>query len=175
MKTLVILMILAVASFNLCREPKAAGTRVKEVTTATSTITSDSTNDYFAIIRSTSQEWVAGIRGGGRGTDYSFRLEINTDKELQFDTVWMKNRAYPLFVTKDKPGDPSQPGVFSKGDVIVLTASDVEYEQAQSQGYIEQAPPQRFEGDALIGFRVNGNRMYLNIQEVEVLEPSYRP
>jgi len=175
MKTLTILIILLVASSDSCREPKAAGTRVKEVMTASSTITLDSTNGYFAMIRSTSQEWVAGIRGGGRGTDYFFKLEITTDQELLFDTVWMKNRAYPLFVTKDKPGDPSQPGVFSKGDVIVLTASDVEYEQDQSQGYFEQSPPQRFEGDALIGFRVNGNRMFFIIQEIEVLEPSYRP
>jgi hypothetical protein len=175
MKTILVLIILSVASSNSCREPQAAGTETKEDTAAAYKNAPASTNDYFTLIRATSQEWVAGIRGGGRGTDYSFRLEITTDKELQFDTVWMKNRAYPLFVTKDKPGDPSQPGVFSKGDVIVLSASGVEYEQAQSQGYIEQEPPQRFDGEALVGFRVDGNRMFFVIQEIEVLEPSYRP
>ena len=168
-------MILSVASSNSCRESKSARTQSKEVANATSTITSDSTNGYFTMIRSTSQEWVAGIRGGGRGTDYFFKLEITTDQDLQFDTVWMKNRAYALFATKEKPGGSSQPIVFSKGDVIVLSASEVHYEQAQSQGFIEQGPPQSFAGDALIGFRVNGSRMYFSIQEIELLDPSYRP
>jgi hypothetical protein len=175
MKTLTILIILFVASSDSCREPKATGARVKEVTTATSIITLDPTNGYFTMIRATSQEWVAGIRGGGRGTDYSFKLEIATDQDLQFDTVWMNNRAYALFATKEKPGGSSQPIVFSKGDVIVLSASEVHYEQAQSQGFIEQDPPQSFAGDALIGFRVNGSRMYFSVQEIELLDPSYRP
>lgn len=175
MKTLVILIILSIASSNSCREPKAAKTQSKEVMTTTFSVMADSTNGYFRIVRSTSQEWVAGIRGGGKGTDYFFKVEITTDDDLHFDTVWMKNRAYALFATKEKPGISSQPIVFSKGDVIVLSASEVHYENEQSQGFIEQDPPQSIAGDALIGFRVNGNSMYFNIQEIEVLEPSYRP
>lgn len=51
-------------------------------------------SDAFTLLEATSQDWTAGVQGGGKGTEYYFKVHIATSRELQFDSAWINNGWY---------------------------------------------------------------------------------
>jgi hypothetical protein len=102
--------------------------------------------------------WVAGVKGGGKGSDYSLRL-ISIDHKLSFDSLWVNNRGLSL---KEKDWS---------GDTITLTAS-----YFKSPRHIPEAEtaPIPHEGEALISYTQNNKTHYLEVPKIELKDVPLR-
>lgn len=109
----------------------------------------------FSILEATAENWQAGIQEGGSGTDYRFATLIHTDKDLQFDSVWIaeKKISLPLSVGRLRGPVSSAPVRFSTGDTVLLVASVLSSEMPKLT-----SAPKAFKGDALISFRAAGKK-----------------
>lgn len=85
----------------------------------------DATHKSFTVLEATYENWHAGRKEGGSGTDYRFLTVINTDKELRFDSIWIQQQQINLPLSLGRLRGPvsNQPVTFQKGDTILLTAS----------------------------------------------------
>lgn len=123
-------------------------------------------DNSFTLVRATSQSWTAGIPSGGSGTEYYFDIKINSAKEITFDSAWINNKSFPIFLSKANQGVSSDPVKFVKGDNITLRVSDI----TNSTKVTSSAkPPVAYTGAALIGYKVNGKQVYYIIKEIEKL------
>lgn len=55
---------------------------------------------HLALIKATSQQWTAGIKGGGSGTEYTFVVEVQTTEVLSFGEVILDGQPYTPTVLK---------------------------------------------------------------------------
>jgi len=137
--------------------------------------------DGFLMLSSTFQNWAGGAAGSGTGTYYNFNMVIKTNKELQFDSVWIKDQALTLKV-KRKPFQEKKP--FAKNDTVTIGAEIhkpgrmkemTREKDGQPKGgnrIKEEAlrktpPPFAFKGMALIKYRLDGVVKY---KEIEVMK-----
>ena len=128
---------------------------------------------YFTILDATVETWQAGRQDGGSGTDYRFATFIQTDKELQFDSVWIAEKSLRLPLTVGRLHGPvsSKPVRFSKGDTVLLVASFSSLEAAPKT----TPAPEEFKGDALISFQADGKKQYETIPVITKKEGLPRP
>jgi hypothetical protein len=127
--------------------------------------------EHISVLSATSQSWVAGIPSGGSGTEYYFNTVIHTNRKLVFDTAWIANRAFGLFVSNNSKSISSKPVTYSKGDTIMLRISDLKNKGTQKQSN----PPVKLEGAALIRFTADGEKEYYTVKEIKRLEGENRP
>jgi len=121
-------------------------------------------DDSFTLLHASSESWTAGIPSGGSGTEYYFEVKINSLKEITFDSVWINNKSYPIFLSKETKAISSDPVKFVKGDSITLRVSDLT-NSANPASPVK--PPVAYTGAALIGYKANGKQMYFIIKEIE--------
>lgn len=121
------------------------------------------TNDSFTLLSATSQSWTAGIPSGGSGTEYYFNVKIKTSHQLLFDSAWINNNAFKIFLSKDKTPVSSEPITFSKGDSITLRVSELINPNAKTT---KSNPPISFTGAALLSYRVKDKPAYFIIKEI---------
>ncbi len=120
-------------------------------------------NDSFMLLDASSQNWTAGTPGGGSGTEYYFNVKISTAKQLQFDSAWIDNKSFPIFLSKDQSGISSKPITFSNGDTITLRASALVNPNIKSS---TSKPPINYTGAALISYKVKDKLAYYIIKEI---------
>ena len=132
---------------------------------------SEEKKEYFKLLSSTYESWVAGIPNGGSGTEYYFKTAINTGEKIQFDSLWLRNKSFSIFITKGSKSISDKPITFSKGDTIILRVSDLQTTHVLK----ETKPPVNFEGAALIGYSVNGKREYYTVREMKKQNTTNRP
>ena len=126
-------------------------------------------DNSFTLIRASSQSWTAGIPSGGSGTEYYFDVKINSSKGITFDSAWINNKSFPLFLSKQNSGNSgvsSDPVTFVKGDSITLRVSDITH---SSKVTASAKPPVTYTGAALIGYKVNGKQFYYSVKEIKKL------
>jgi hypothetical protein len=112
-------------------------------------------------LEATSQNWTAGVAGGGSGTEYYFKVQITSSRQLKFDSAWINSKAYPVFLSKNKPAVSSAPVTFENGDTITLRVSDLANHQVN-----DSKPPIDFNGAALIGYSLDNKPDYFVIREI---------
>lgn len=120
--------------------------------------------DYFTLLSATSQSWTAGIPSGGSGIDYYFKVKINTEEKLLFDSAWINNRAFEIFISKETNSISSEPIKYGNGDIIILRVSDIKNKNTKTAN---SNPPQKFEGAALISYTAKDKREYFIIKEIK--------
>jgi hypothetical protein len=123
-------------------------------------------DNSFTLQRATSQSWTAGIPSGGSGTEYYFDIKITSSKEILFDSVWINNKSFPIFLSRADQGVSSDPVKFVNGDNITLRVSDI---TNSSKVTSPTKPPVANTGAALVGYKVNGKQVYYIIKEIEKL------
>lgn len=85
----------------------------------------DASHPSFNVIEATYEEWHAGRKDGGSGTDYQLIAVIKSDHKLEFDSIWIQQKGItlPLAVGRMRGPVSNQPVTFQKGDTILLVAS----------------------------------------------------
>ncbi len=128
--------------------------------------------DFFTLLSATSQSSTAGIPSGGSGTEYYFKVKINSTDNIKFDSAWINNKRFEIFISKETVGISSEPIKFSKGDIITLRVSDIRNQNIKTENL---KPPLNFEGTALIGYTINDKRQYFIIKEIKKQSTPNRP
>jgi hypothetical protein len=130
-----------------------------------------SKSDAFSLLEATSQNWTAGIPSGGSGTEYYFTVKINTADRVTFDSAWIHDKAFGLFISKNVTSVSQEPVQFSKGDTITLRVTDLVNQNVTT---VNSKPPFSFEGAALISYKVKDKQFYYLIKEITRLPPLNR-
>jgi hypothetical protein len=120
--------------------------------------------DYFTLLSATSQSWTSGIAGGGSGTEYYFKIKVNTADKLLFDSAWVNNKAFQVFISKETKSISNEPIKYGNGDVISIRISDI---KNQNIKITNSNTIPKFEGAALISFTVNDKIEYFIIKEIK--------
>lgn len=122
----------------------------------------------LTIIKATSQSWVAGIKNGGKGTNYLITCIANAPSDkLKVQKLWIGNTFFEVKAVRSLDTYPEE--TFSAGDTIFIQAS-----RFVSPG--EPAPektepvPFKYKGEGLIGYRCGKKMKYSSIPKIEVLE-----
>jgi hypothetical protein len=112
------------------------------------------------------EEWTAGVKDGGRGTEYYFKLNVATSDKVQFDSAWIGGKVFASYVAHKGMGKPvtTQPVTFKKGDDITLRVSDLQLPSAPMA--TTAVPPINYKGAALLRYRINGKINYLNVPDL---------
>ena len=135
----------------------------------------------FEILEATSQEWVAGARGGGRGINYKIIIRITTSmSNLSFDSIWIHNKKLQLTIEK---GDRRQPSIqLNKNDTLTLLASDYSGRTPVTGRRQEETNPAvtgsvqapiAYEGAALLRYLVEDAQKFFVLPQVKPLPPIY--
>ena len=127
----------------------------------------------FTLLDASSEDWVAGVRGGGKGTEYYFKIKINTNDNITFDTAWINNRSFAIHLAQKNNAVSNQPVKFATGDTITLRVSDIH--STKIQNVLNNNSPVKYEGAALIGYAVNNKREYFTIKEIKKQQTINRP
>ena len=125
----------------------------------------DNNHKHFVLLSAASEDWVAGTKGGGRGTEYYFTLKITTSTPLSFDSIWVANKALPLFIANTKTSISDKPVRFKKGDTILLRASYLQRGEDTNQSIV--ASPLKFKGAALLRYYAGVKKVYFIIPQIK--------
>jgi hypothetical protein len=137
-------------------------------------------NRYFEVLQATSQEWIAGVPGGGRGIHYRLTLKIKTDRPIQLEAIWVAGKKLN---TKLEQGGKDDELKSAKNDVVTLLASDYrdgpgKYGRRGEQ-QVNTAPadsakaPVAYKGAALLKYVVEGSVQYVAVPHITVLPTIY--
>jgi len=131
----------------------------------------DREKDPFILLHASSQNWTAGIPSGGSGTEYYFAVKINTSDALRFDSAWIHNESFPIFLSNNNASISNEPVKIIRDDSITLRVSDLNLPNVK---VTSSKPPVSFNGAALIGYTLNGKPVYFIIKEIEKLPTLHR-
>lgn len=138
-------------------------------------------NRNLEVMGATSQEFIAGVPGGGRGITYRLTIKIKTDRPVQFDSIWVAGRK--LHVRSDKAGQSGEIKS-AKNDVLTLVASDYKDGPGKygrkAEEKVKMAPPAdpakapvAYEGAALLKYVVDGMAAYVAVPVITALPTIY--
>lgn len=128
----------------------------------------------FKIVESTSQKWVGGIPGSGKGTNYVIKIVPykNSDK-LHIDKIWIGNKYFEVTPLTDPRNKKSTS--FQEKDTLYIRIHH--YIRTNMQGEVlkpklseENELPHEYEGEALLAFTYKGKRKYKVIKEFKKLK-----
>ncbi len=122
----------------------------------------ESSHEMFTLLSASSKSWISGVYGGGSGTEYVVKITILTSKQLDFDSLWLNNSLLKLFVAQGSSVSNMQINI-KKGDEVTLRATDIHDKNAMSN----IRPPFNFIGEALLYYRVNEERKYYIVSEIQ--------
>lgn len=131
-------------------------------------INSDS-GSSFEIMQAYAKPWVAGIKDGGSGIEYTFVLKVGTIEKINFGFVWVNNQKLSSKIVRDNKILPNQE-LISSGDEIKVRCSGEKKVDTIIQ------PPKLIENDqALIGYYVNGESIkYVVVDKIEIKKSENR-
>jgi hypothetical protein len=66
-----------------------------------------------------------GPRGAPKSTEYFFKIRLNTNNKVLFDSVWIADSCFPVFVSPLSGPISSTPTSHKKNDVILVRASSL--------------------------------------------------
>ena len=122
----------------------------------------ESSHEMFTLLSASSRSWISGVYGGGSGTEYVVKITILTSKQLDFDSLWLNNSLLKLFVAQGSSVSNMQINI-KKGDEVTLRATDIHDKNTMSN----IRPPFNFIGEALLYYRVNDERKYYIVSEIQ--------
>jgi hypothetical protein len=132
-------------------------------------------NQDLQVLQATSQEWIAGARGGGRGITYKLRVKITTDKEIAFDSIWIAGKKLAVKPVKD--AGPK----WDKNEVVTLAASHYTGEPGRTNREEEKVrpladaakAPVEYKGAALLKYKIGGAPQYAEVPDITTLPVLY--
>jgi hypothetical protein len=130
------------------------------------------------VIKSTSQEWVGGLRESGYGTDYKLTIKAKAGSDqLQFEDLWVGDVHMKVRVSTDPAN--LQNTSFKKGSLVSVKAGITFRPDAEGQIKLSSADsakkPFNFNGEGLLGYTYKGHKAYLEIAEFKKLEKIIYP
>ncbi len=128
----------------------------------------------FKIVEATSQKWVGGVPGSGKGTNYLIKiLPYKSSDKLQIDKIWIGNKYFDITPLTDPKNKKSTN--FEKNDTLYIRIH--QYTRTNMQGEIlktkvkeENDVPEEYEGEALLSFTYKEKRKYKVIKEFKKLK-----
>ena len=144
-------------------QTKSASTKVNNI---------EKKKKYFKLLSAISENWTAGIPSGGSGTEYYVKIKIITTEKIVFDTLWINNTAFETFISKESTSVSDKPIQYSKGDIITVRATELKNQNIKPATVI---PPIKYNGAALIGYRINGKQEYFTVTEIKKQSSRNRP
>jgi hypothetical protein len=125
------------------------------------------------VLKSTSQDWLGGLRESGYGTDYRITVKVKAGSDqLQFEDLWVGNLHMKVRTMTD-PANPKEKS-FSKGSQVTLKAGIIfrpgPDEKMALLGADSIPKPFNFKGGGLLGYSWKGKKTYLVITEFSELE-----
>lgn len=132
----------------------------------------------FAIVESTSQQYAGGREKSGYGTRYNIKLlALKDSKKLKIDQLWIGEVYFDVKPIKDPKRRNDHE--FSKNDTIFLYVkhhihTDEEMKKRQKDKKIVKLP-YKYEGAALIGYKIRNKRKYKIIKKFTELEKVFYP
>jgi hypothetical protein len=144
----------------------------------------------FIVLSFTSQDWHGGIKGSGGGTNYEITaVSKQSSANLIIDQLWIGQKYYEITVSKKFPSFSADG--FSANDTIYIHASDyrkdpdfnrnIQVTDSETKQIIETAeavnidPPYAYQGVALIGYKLNGQHLYIPIDKIVKKAPLFYP
>lgn len=141
----------------------------------------------FTVISATSQQWHGGVKGSGGGVNYEVNIITKLSSlQLTIDELWIGENFHETTASRQFPKTPADG--FSAGDTIFLHAGDYHKdsdgpekieginEQKEVQDTMQNTPPPyKYTGEALIGFKMNGERKYKEIAKITAKSPLFYP
>jgi hypothetical protein len=114
------------------------------------------------LVKATTQKWSGGAAGAGFGYNHTIYLLAKDKKNIRPDSLWINS--YRLEAKVDEGS--------SKGDtlVVIVTEYHSTINKEAQKALQPAAKPKGVTGDAVLGYFVNGKRMYLSIQELKKLK-----
>lgn len=128
--------------------------------------------EYFKLLTTISESWTAGIQSGGSGIEYYLKIKITTGEKIFFDTLWINNKAFNIFISKESSSVSSEPVKFGNGDIITLRATDLRNQYTKT---VTVNPPINYIGAALFGYSINGKQEYFIVKEIKKQISPNRP
>lgn len=132
------------------------------------------------VLGATSQEWISGVPGGGRGITYRLTIKIKTSRPVTFDALWVAGKKLD---TQPVKAAPSEPSATAGNGVVTLRASSFRGRSGLPGRHEEQKPepppadaakaPVAYQGAALLRYEVQGTARYVAIPEITVLPTIY--
>ncbi len=127
-------------------------------------------NNGLTLMGSTFQNPIPGPAGAG-STEYFFKISVVTKEVVSFDSVWIGQKALPVFISKEKNTVTSGEVKIAMGSTIMLRASDLNSLQTP----ISSKAPVAYEGPALIRYLLSGTPYYLRAQEIKLVSTQKEP
>ena len=124
----------------------------------------------IGLIHATRQDWVAGIKGGGAGTEYTFTIAITGIEPITFGRVSIGGKDHDALVRKHGGPVTQDPLIPKAGDTLDLRVS-VRRPDISSTADTAHAPG----AAALIFYTVKGEPRSLPVERIERLAPQNRP
>lgn len=121
--------------------------------------------------KATLQNWSGGVEGSGNGTYFNFYLNIPKKTNIVFDSVWVSHRRVPVQIFDNmKSGDTSvvHAEIFNKP----IIKEDGTLSEAE---YTEVSFPIETTAQAVLGYFIDGKRVYLSIDQFVRLQPLAYP
>ncbi len=121
----------------------------------------------FTVVDATSQDWIGGARGSGKGTNYHITLVAKKcSSKLTIDQLWIGEDFYEVEVFKDLANRSDKS--FERKDTLHLVVSKLIRKGKVFGVSTYQKPPEHV-GEAIIGFVKNGKRKYKVIKKLTKL------
>lgn len=127
------------------------------------------------LIEATSQEWQSGVNGGGRGTEYSFKIKILSSKKIEFDSLWINNDVFKISLSNMSKTISNKPISFSKNDTIKVRTSNFSVSTAKPISLTQVTPPKKHNGAAIMRYFVDSSVQYLVIEKITKLKSINQP
>jgi hypothetical protein len=119
----------------------------------------------FKVVNATKQMYVAGIKYGGKGTNYRITCIANKSSDiLKIEKLWVGKDYFEVKAIKFAGITPQEN--FSAGDTIFIEASRfISGKEGESQESATPAPaaPIKYKGEGLIGFRCGTKMKYRSV------------
>jgi hypothetical protein len=163
----------------------------KEMTENVTNVSVENASTYtgadFTVISATSQQWHGGAKGSGGGVNYEVSIISQlSSSQLIIDELWIAEIFHETSASRKFPKTPADG--FSAADTIYLHAGDYHKdsngpkiiddnnEPKEVQDTKQNTPaPYKYTGEALIGYKINGERKYKEIAKITVKSPLFYP
>jgi hypothetical protein len=134
----------------------------------------------FNLIEATSQEIIAGVRGGGKSITYKISLLITQPVSISVDSIWINNKRLKLTIAEGSQLQSS--GSFTPQDTLILLASDYLHlvvtpgkrqEERQAVSDEKVPAPMAYKGAALLRYFMHDKEKFFELSQFQALPTIY--
>jgi hypothetical protein len=126
------------------------------------------------LISASSENWLSGTNGGGKGTEYYIKIKILSSNKVEFDSLFTNKKGFKTYLANPNKGITSTPITVSKNDTITVRVSDITFPNRPivSQNNVSI---KKFKGEALLKYYDDGKINYLLIKNISKTKSINRP